>query len=134
MRTIKFAAIYKPTGLHVEVVELNFNDNTLTYRDEKGDCDWCHFSLDGKYGDVILRQFTGLHDKNGKEIYEGDVLKGHYWNYGKERRFIGKVVYGMHGFKLVGVKQYLGMSQDFCSLYEIIGNIYENPQLVEQTT
>jgi uncharacterized phage protein (TIGR01671 family) len=83
------------------------------------------------FDEVELMQYTGLKDKNGKEIYEGDVLKGHYWNYGKERRFIGKVVYGMHGFKLVGVKQYLGMAQDFNSLYEIIGNSYENPELIK---
>lgn len=140
MRTIKFDAIYKPTGLHVEVVELNFNDNTITYRDENGDCDWCHFSLDGKYGDVILRQFSGLHDKNGNEIYEGDILevKQNYhfkiiwheesWGYEVIKNEAVPVCGYIQGHvSRGGLKHYNNTS-------EIIGNIYENPDLLERTS
>jgi uncharacterized phage protein (TIGR01671 family) len=79
----------------------------------------------------ILMQFTGLKDKNGREIYEGDFVKGHWWDRGKSHRHIGIVQYGMASFSVVGVKQYLGMSDLLNPTYEVIGNIYENPELLE---
>lgn len=136
MREIKFDAIYKPTGEHFKPVSINFNDNTIRGNFDGEINDWCHFSLDGKYGDVILRQYTGLKDKNGKEIYESDILeqireskKGYY-----------TVVWHDNGFKLeykftrkyqgeeYTDTNYLPIYQDY---YLVIGNIYENPELLK---
>lgn len=73
-----------------------------------------------------LMQFTGLFDKNGKEIYEGDVvsfLSGKY-----------EVIFKLGAFVLKSIKY-----PDAClgkfertknSQIEIIGNIYENPEIV----
>ena len=73
-----------------------------------------------------LCQFTGLYDKNGKEVYEGDVVKcwEPYFDYGgiKDEEFIKKVHYDEN--------MYIIPCHTTIS-YEVIGNIYDNPELIE---
>lgn len=74
--------------------------------------------------EYVLMQYTGLKDKNGKEIYEGDILKT---NFGRT----AAVVWYRRGFFVdapehpEGVTDFLVWEQS-----EIIGNIYENPELL----
>ncbi|MGI8351716.1 YopX family protein [Niallia circulans] len=107
---------------------INFLENQACYYNQQNGCG----SLPNGEGTYDLMQYTGLKDKNGVEIYEGDVVKGHWWAYGKAHRHIGKVTYGMAAFKVVGVKQYLGNSIELDPTFEIIGNIYQNPELLER--
>ncbi|GIO02977.1 hypothetical protein J5TS2_36450 [Brevibacillus halotolerans] len=79
----------------------------------------------------IYMQCTGIRDKNGKEIYEGDILKGKIYDYSPAKRFIGVLEYGYSGFLIKGVKQYKGMIDHPNAAYEVIGNIYENPDLIQ---
>ena len=76
-------------------------------------------------------QFTGLHDKNGKEIYEGDILKTFpiissdkiaYDSFNVVVRFTSSswIANGV-----LGIKQ--------SEISEVIGNIYENPELISKT-
>lgn len=82
----------------------------------------------------ILMQYTGLHDKNGKEIYEGDICKT--W------RGVGQITFGLGGEGEPA--DYVGGYLGWCvgedkwetngftnsAQIEIIGNIYENPELL----
>jgi len=71
-------------------------------------------------------QFTGLHDKNCKEIYEGDINQfGYVIKYCKEKALFGE--YGTRN----GIDYDILMSYPIDSKSQIIkGNIYENPELL----
>jgi uncharacterized phage protein (TIGR01671 family) len=76
-------------------------------------------------------QCTGLKDKNGKLIWENDIVKGKYYDNGKSHRHIGQVKYTCEAYKVVGVKQYTGYHARLDGSYEVIGNIFDNPELSE---
>jgi len=83
---------------------------------------------DKKSQDLILMQFTGLSDKDGKEIYEGDLLQHPHDGY--EPRIIMKVVFneGCFCYTPVSDKKELEILPALRTInknYQIIGNIYE---------
>jgi len=94
--------------------------------------------------DVDLMQFTGLLDSNGKEIYDGDIVKV-FDECFPEEFSIGKVEWGgadypAYDIYVPSTKQNMEL-ENFCEDYnslagdifciEVIGNIYENPELLE---
>ncbi len=89
-----------------------------------------------KYEDGILMQFTGLKDKNGKEIYEGDILKGldpnneaiELFEVEWDNKYSG--YFFEYAFSDYG-RSTIGCGIEFGFEFEIIGNIYENPELME---
>lgn len=88
--------------------------------------------IDGKATPVrpeTVGQFTGLHDKNGRKIFEGDVLKGH--NSLHEDRLIHRVVYETNGFYYMDEDD-VTWHPDNINNVEIIGNIHDNPELMEE--
>jgi uncharacterized phage protein (TIGR01671 family) len=87
-------------------------------------CGLVHF-----FGDFEIMQYTGLKDKNGKEIYEGDLIKD------SDSEFIGEVIFDedtlcfttkFQANELWGFVPRKG-KDNHC---EVVGNIYENPEVL----
>lgn len=149
-------------------------DDVQNIYDGQGDVkphdDWCCFSDILDDGNIIIMQYTGLKDRNGKEIYEGDIVayiresiyhfldregvepsKG-IWYDKKEGvnntpAFSEKVIYGRKCEVVKWQEDMTGFypfadSPDNCGhcgggykpeMFEVIGNIYENPELLTES-
>lgn len=115
-REIKFRAWYKKDGRMIDLYKI-----TPLILNE---------SIDGLFipfgEDYELMQSTGLKDKNGKEIYEGDIVKLEGWN-----PSICEVTFDRGGFCIrFGEDDGYYPDIKYVEGNEIIGNIYENSELL----
>lgn len=83
-----------------------------------------------KLENIILMQSTGLYDKNGKEVFVGDIIKctrGCPHEVYLEKEYGGTYVGGMPAIYLKGIRE----GYAWTGAEVILGNIYENPELLE---
>nr|DAI28236.1 MAG TPA: YopX protein [Caudoviricetes sp.] len=113
------------------------NDKEMIDADEiHWDRDRLDFIGDGitfmrKADEIELMQSTGLKDKNGKEVFIGDIVKctrGCHHEVYLEKEYGGTFIGGMPAIYLKGIKEGYAWTE----AEEIIGNIYENPELLEE--
>lgn len=93
----------------------------------------------------VIEQFTGLTDKNGKEIYEGDMVQGYSAYYCYVIEYIGfgfkwKPILNEDGRNLscadkmpkYDLEEIIDSEESFNTHHEVIGNIHDNPELLEK--
>ena len=81
--------------------------------------------------ELILMQSTGLHDKNEKEVFVGDIIKctrGCPHEVYLEKEYGGTYIGGMPAIYLKGIRE----GYAWTGAEEILGNIYENQELLEE--
>ncbi len=132
MREIKYKAWDKKTKKIRDVVSISFHhENTpCDYEDSHlpkvvamigyDVIEQKHYQIIRDIKDVVLMQYADLKDKNKKEIYEDYILKDQYGNVGL-CRFIAT------SFEFINTSGFLEDGSE----WEIIGNKYENPELLE---
>ena len=123
MREIKFRAWHKEKKIMGEVLGIDILHKEIFFSNEDVDC---YEHTDFK--DIELMEYTGLKDKNNKEIYEGDIVTLHNSKY--------KVIFNSKEAGFVLRDDEFEMNIPFTNnnnkRMEIIGNIYENPELLKE--
>ena len=123
----KFRCFDKDTKTMHEVVAIDFKDWRVYY---------AAYGLRSYWNkNVVLMQSTGIKDKNGVKIYEGDILKLHAIFLAPDDK-IGYLEYSpKYGYSIIFEGNRLYRQEYWASTnklnYEVIGNIYENPELIE---
>ncbi|WP_261787244.1 YopX family protein, partial [Fusobacterium necrophorum] len=86
------------------------------------------------YKNIDIMQYTGLKDKNGKEIYEGDIVKVPHFLHDERIKINGVVKYVNNRAEFVIDLEDIEETFYCCNQserIEVVGNIYENPELLE---
>lgn len=145
MREIKFRAWDKDETQWLNIKHFGFDDKELWYvqaiDENEKDIDPPYFV---EYNEIELMQYTGLKDKNGKEIYEGDILQTTQYPCSPVDDYVLVVEYDIDRFWGVrtmkanatvrGISNGIadGLYEFLDEELEVIGNIYENPELINK--
>ncbi|UMO76741.1 hypothetical protein [Enterococcus phage phiSHEF13] len=136
--TPKFRAWDKKLSVMAKVISLSFYDEKSVYRNDETESYLFYPSLNSfnlrPFKDIELMQSTGLKDKNEVEIFEGDIVRCTVdnWSNGEKFEQIDKVVYEDCMFTFSdGYKYDCSIAETTYLSKEVIGNIYENSDLLE---
>ena len=132
MRNIKFRGKSNDEWVYGLLLKSDKDDKYLIQSDHEK-CKCCGKELEKYFltNEKTIGQYSGLNDKSGKEIYEGDIVKV-FTN--KEWR-IGKIIYEHSEFTIDVTNNKdlkYGRTSIIENLTEVIGNIYDNPELLEK--
>lgn len=133
MNNLKFRAWDKKLKLLGDVSYIDFNSKKIIYHNG-----FVNYYVN--FEDVEIMQSTGLKDKNGKEIFEGDIINCGYLFNGspfdeldeyEEEKGVVKFVNCGFNIKFKNDTNLFIDIMESCEDIEVIGNIYENKELLE---
>lgn len=122
----KFRAWHKELGrmMLIEIMYFFFFDNELEELELNDPVMNDHISV--YPNEIVLMQSTGLKDKNGKEIFEGDIV-----SIDTDEFDLLFVKYESGIYWLMDDEECVEHLSDYYKYVSIVGNIYENPELLE---
>lgn len=131
----KFRAWHKTWKEMGKVKRIRFDDdgnaNNVLFKGKE-------FGVNAKIDEFDLMQSTGLFDKNGKEIFEGDIItNGQNVMFMKKHNTLGFYIEEKGKVEFIAdcadLAEFEADKKEIEAFVEIIGNIYENPELLEVT-
>ena len=121
-REIKFRAWHKDLKKMFKIGQITLEKGTWNF--EPNDRDFIGMSIPSQPS-FVLMQYTGLHDKNGKEIYEGDIVKTF-----NDEICIVEYNHNEFGLKVIDKSKPYGWVDFVEYKIEVIGNKFDNPDLL----
>jgi len=128
VREIKFRAWDKSSKAMCKVKQILKFDGNMHFILDNPNSDFWGNNYGCDINRIELMQYTGRHDINGKEVYEGDTVKAKDSYTGRE--FTGNIEFRDCSFCIVGdcVSNCRWMDYEV----EVIGNVWENPELLKE--
>src|SRR5699024_3329040 len=130
----KFRAWHIHKQIMCEVIRIDFEQGIITLDLETDDNEYYLMETDWSLSDAEIMQCTGCRDKNGIEIYEGDVIKDKYDKVWLVQRYVGAFVITNKIPDSDGQEStysYFNNLSNHHFYFEVIGNMWENPELLE---
>ena len=130
----KFRAWHIHKQIMCEVIRIDFEQEIVTLDLETDDDEYYWMETDWNFSDVEIMQYTGCRDKNGIEIYEGDVIKDKYDKIWLVQWYVGAFVITN---KIPDSDGQTTTYSHFSNVsnhhfyFEVIGNMWKNPELLE---
>ena len=141
MREIKFRGKdYSDQWVYGDLIHKRHDKESVLIQDHKG--------LGSDVDTITIGQYTGLKDKNGKEIYEGDILRGNEYPFNCDGvdNYFAEIVWADNvcGFYIVTHKKpnstvrgiahgnWSQLDKEDIESFEVIGNIHDNPELIKE--
>lgn len=123
MTELKFKVFFKVDGRIYEARSVDFLNKEVTLWDKE-----TAVNFEASFDEIELMQYTGVNDKNGKEIYTGFLVKWGLRTY----KICFDCGFYMHDLSRINpeypiTKEFKEAPEEF----EVIGNIYENPELLK---
>ena len=144
MRTIKFRGknLYNNEWIFGDLIQYESGEMAIfSNKLSQYGCEATEMFNRSKVISETVGQFTGLLDKNGKEIYEGDIVEWLFFSYEREYYLKGCIEWHQGGlifnvtennFENAGFYAISDLNTDTESDIKILGNIYDNPDLIKE--
>lgn len=125
MRELRFRAWDKAKARMLS--NIGFHPHMCCFNEDYQSHEDGAYTLSPEFTNYVIMQYTGLNDKNGVPIFEGDIVRGVLYKDYSEH--VGRILYDFNGYRIVTKEK--SMPLDLPEKLTVIGNIHQHPELLK---